>query len=145
MDSHKNPSPAVDAVIFYNNTNNIILIERKNPPFGFALPGGFVNDGETLEDAVRREVKEELSINIFLWEQFYTYSDPKRDPRKHVMSTVFIASTTEMPKAADDAAACHIKSIYSVVYNTISMCFDHGHIVSDVERYFAMGQRRRLE
>jgi 8-oxo-dGTP diphosphatase len=152
MDSFKNPAPAVDAVIFYKSTDNIILIERKNPPLGFALPGGFVNEGESLEDAIKREVKEELSINILVWEQFYTYSDPKRDPRKHVMSTVFIATTTEMPKASDDAKEWYIRDINALISNRdpeilggLPLVFDHHKIISDVARYTSGdGKRRRL-
>jgi len=151
MDSYKNPSPAVDAVIFYKDTDNIILIERKNPPLGFALPGGFVNEGESLEDAIKREVKEELSINILVWEQFYTYSDPKRDPRKHVMSTVFIATTTETPKAADDAKEWYVRDISTLTYHPdqilggLPLVFDHQKIISDVARYTTGdGKRRRL-
>jgi ADP-ribose pyrophosphatase YjhB (NUDIX family) len=141
MDSYKNPSLAVDAVIFYRDTENIILIERKNPPLGFALPGGFVNDGESLLQAVKREVKEELSIDIVVWEQFFTYSDPHRDPRKHVVSTVFIASTTETPKAADDAA----NVIITPIRNFPKTAFDHTKIITDVFVYYHNNLRRRLE
>jgi len=146
MDSYKNPSPTVDAVIFYKDTNNIILIERKNPPYGMALPGGFVNDGESLEEAVKREVKEELNIDILVWEQFFTYSNPQRDPRKHVMSTVFIATTTEEPKAGDDAANCKVLRIGTLLGMHVDLfAFDHNRIIRDVHRYMTTGVRRKLE
>lgn len=150
MDSHRNPSLAVDCVIFYKDTDNIILIERKNPPLGLALPGGFVNVGESLQTAIHREVREELGIEVFLHEQFYTYSQPGRDPRQHVVSTVFIGSTTETPVAGDDAANWylrHIRAAISDVGKTEKqrLAFDHKQIISDVERYInGDGRRPRL-
>jgi 8-oxo-dGTP diphosphatase len=141
MDSYKNPSVAVDAVIFYRDTDNIILIKRKNPPHGYALPGGFVNEGESLLNAVKREVKEELSIDVLVWEQFFTYSSPNRDPRKHVISTAFICTTTEAPKAADDAA----EVIIVPLHNLPKLVFDHSKIITDVFVYQRNGLRRKLE
>ena len=146
MDSFKNPAPAVDAVIFYKSYGDIILIRRKNPPHGLALPGGFVNEGESLETAVKREVKEELSIDIFLLEQFHTYSDPQRDPRKHVMSTVFLATTTQRPVAADDAADWNFYDLsklldppqyssHDVMITPPELAFDHQRILRDVQNY----------
>lgn len=142
MTEYRNPTPAVDAVVFYRNYDHIILIDRKNPPHGLALPGGFVNENETLEEAIKREVKEELGLNIFLQEQFYTYSHPERDIRKHVMSTVFIATTTDIPKAGDDADAYVIVNAYT---RNMNLAFDHAQIINDVNRYIATGQRRKLD
>jgi 8-oxo-dGTP diphosphatase len=87
---YKNPTPTVDAINHKNS--QILLIERKKEPFkGYmVLPGGFVNEGERVEDAAKREVKEETSLDIVLLEILGIYSEPKRDPRGHVMSTVFI-------------------------------------------------------
>jgi len=87
---YKNPTPTVDAINHKNS--QILLIERKKEPFkGYmVLPGGFVNEGERVEDAAKREVKEETSLDIVLLEILGVYSEPKRDPRGHVMSTVFI-------------------------------------------------------
>ena len=96
------PFSTVDAIIEING--GIVLIERKNPPFGWALPGGFVDYGESLEDAVVREAKEETSLDISGVKQFHTYSDPKRDPRFHTIGTVYIAQAEGKPQAGDDAA-----------------------------------------
>ena len=83
----KNPIPTVDIIIELEG-KGIILIKRKNPPYGWAIPGGFVDYGESLENAAMREAKEETSLDIELIKQFHTYSDPKRDKRFHTISTV---------------------------------------------------------
>jgi len=80
-----------------------VLIKRKNPPHGWAIPGGFVDYGESLEDAAVREAKEETSLDAKLVRQFHTYSDPKRDPRHHSITTVYIAEAKGIPQAKDDA------------------------------------------
>ena len=87
---YRNPSPTVDLIIELPG-HRIVLIERKNPPHGYALPGGFVDYGESLEDAARREALEETGLKVELVRQFHTYSDPSRDPRKHTITTVLIA------------------------------------------------------
>ena len=84
------PYSTVDMIIEMEN-GGIILIKRKNPPFGWALPGGFVDYGESLEEAAVREAREETSLEITLTTQFHTYSNPKRDPRRHTITTVFVA------------------------------------------------------
>ena len=100
---YKNPTPTVD-IIIYSSDNKIILIKRKNVPYGWAIPGGFVDEGESLEQAAKREAKEETSLNIKLIEQFFTYSNPERDKRQHTISTVFIARIISGdPHAEDDA------------------------------------------
>jgi ADP-ribose pyrophosphatase YjhB (NUDIX family) len=93
----RNPLLTVDAIIEIDK--GIILIKRKNPPAGWAIPGGFVDYGETLEEAAIREMKEETSLDINLVRQFHTYSDPDRDPRHHTVSTIFIATARGIPKA----------------------------------------------
>lgn len=120
----------MDIIIEINN--GIVLIQRKNPPHGWALPGGFVDYGETLENAARREALEETSLNVQLVEQFHAYSDPGRDPRHHTVSVVFIAKAKGMPKAADDA-----KEAAVFQENTLPqpIVFDHARIVSDYFRY----------
>ena len=97
----RNPLVTVDIIIEIDN--GIVLVQRRNPPLGWALPGGFVDYGETLEASAIREAKEETSLDIQLREQFHSYSDPARDPRHHTVSTVFIATATGFPRAADDA------------------------------------------
>lgn len=98
---YKNPLPTVDIII--ENSGGIVLVERKNPPHGWALPGGFVDYGETLEQAAVREAAEETGLDVTLTRQLRTYSDPARDPRHHTISTVFVATATGRPTAGDDA------------------------------------------
>lgn len=118
----------------------IVLIERKNPPHGWALPGGFVDYGESLERAAVREAKEETSLDIQLMEQFYTYSGPSRDPRHHTISTVFIARASGEPRGADDARRAQIfteKNLPS------PLVFDHPQILGDYFHYRKTGERPR--
>jgi ADP-ribose pyrophosphatase YjhB (NUDIX family) len=122
----RNPVPTVDLIIEYNE--GIILIERKNPPDGWALPGGFVDYGETLESAARREAKEETGLDVELIRQFHAYSDPGRDPRHHTITTVFVAHAKGRPKAGDDA-----KELGIFTENTLpdKIAFDHRAILAD--------------
>jgi ADP-ribose pyrophosphatase YjhB (NUDIX family) len=110
----------------------IVLIERKNPPYGWALPGGFVDYGESLEASAEREAKEETSLDIRLDEQFHSYSDPDRDPRHHTVTTVYIAKGFGTPKAEDDAKNI---GIFSESNLPSPMVFDHGKIVGDYFQY----------
>ena len=114
----------------------IVLIKRKFPPFGWALPGGFVDYGESLEQAAIREAKEETSLDIELLCQMHTYSDPKRDPRKHTISTVFIARAEGNPIARDDAQEIKVLSKDELNF---PLAFDHEKILKD---YF---ERRNKE
>ena len=123
------PFITVDAII--EITGGIILIKRKNTPYGWALPGGFVDYGETLEDAVRRESEEETGLTIEIVRQFHTYSDPKRDPRHHTVSTLFIAKASGTPVAADDAQDVGIFT-EDTLPNEIA--FDHRKILEDYFR-----------
>ncbi len=102
MQKSRNPIPTVDIIIELKK-QGIALIERKNPPFGWAIPGGFVDYGETLEEAAKREALEETSLNVKLKCQLHSYSDPKRDNRFHTVSTVFVAEADGTPTAGDDA------------------------------------------
>jgi ADP-ribose pyrophosphatase YjhB (NUDIX family) len=122
----KNPVPTVDTIIRY--LGGIILIQRKNPPEGWALPGGFVDYGETLEAAAVREAKEETGLDITLIRQFHTYSDPSRDPRQHTLSTVFIAEASGEARAGDDAAALGTFPGNRLPDNIV---FDHKQILED--------------
>jgi 8-oxo-dGTP diphosphatase len=132
---YKNPIPTVDIIIQMNS--RILLVKRRNEPFrGYmAMPGGFVNEGETVEDAAKREVKEETSLNIELIDILGVYSDPKRDPRGHNMSTVFIGKIPTIRNgrvkaaAADDALELQWMDL-EVIPNE-KFAFDHKNILKD--------------
>ena len=131
MKKYKCPIPTVDIIIEIKRKNGqegIILIKRKNPPHGWALPGGFVDCGESLEEAAVREAKEETSLDIKLKSQFHTYSDPKRDPRKHTISTVYVAAAQGRPKAQDDAQDI---GIFTEEEINFPLAFDHQKILAD--------------
>ena len=102
IEVYRNPIPTVDIIIEIES-KGIVLIKRKNPPYGWAIPGGFVDYGESLEEAAVREAKEETNLDVKLIRQFHTFSDPKRDPRHHSISTVYIAKKKGILKAKDDA------------------------------------------
>ncbi len=121
------PFLTVDAIIEVNG--GIVLIQRKNPPFGWALPGGFVDYGESLESAVIREAKEETGLEIFDLVQFRTYSEPDRDPRFHTVSCVFIAKAKGKPKPATDAKDSVIFSLEEI--KDLEFAFDHRRILAD--------------
>ncbi len=121
------PYVTVDAII--ELPEGIVIIKRSNPPFGWALPGGFVDDGESLEEAVVREAKEETNLDLTEVKQFHTYSDPARDPRFHTIGTVFIAKAKGIPKAGDDAA--DIKVIKLNQIGKLEFAFDHKKILAD--------------
>jgi len=126
----RNPFPTVDLIIELEG-RGIVLIQRKNPPYGWALPGGFVDYGESLEAAAVREAKEETSLDVTLVRQFHTYSDPARDIRQHNISTVFLAKAGGVPRAADDAEEV---GIFTKETLPAELVFDHGRILED---YFA--------
>mgnify|MGYP006290930965 FL=1 len=131
MSEHpRNPLVTVDIIIEVEH--GIVLIERKNPPYGWALPGGFVDYGESLERAAVREAEEETSLTITLQEQFHSYSAPDRDPRQHTVTTVFIATAGGTPAAQDDAK--HL-GIFSRDDLPSDMAFDHGDILNHYFRY----------
>ena len=123
--ARKTPLLTVDVIIELNE--GIVLIERKNSPHGWALPGGFVDYGETIEAAAIREAKEETGLDVTLLKQFHTYSAPDRDPRNHTVSTVFTAQAKGKPKAGDDAGKAEIFSAKDLP----PLVFDHGKIVDD--------------
>ncbi len=128
--NHKNPLLTVDIIIEINDT--IVMIERENPPFGWALPGGFVDYGESLETAAIREAKEEISLDIKLVKQFQAYSDPSRDPRHHTVTVVYIAKAIGIPKAADDAKRSGLFTKNKIPEPIV---FDHEKILYDYFRY----------
>lgn len=123
---YRNPFPTVDVII--EIAGGIVLIERKNPPFGWALPGGFVDYGESLEEAAIREAKEETSLVVQHLRLVGCYSDPSRDNRMHTISTVYAAAGEGTPRADDDAANLKIFRLDELPEQ---LCFDHGRILSD--------------
>ncbi|BAW95893.1 mutator, NUDIX family protein [[Synechococcus] sp. NIES-970] len=141
--TYRNPAPTVDIIIELGDRPHrpIILIERKFEPLGWAIPGGFVDYGETVETAAKREALEEISLDVQLVEQFCVYSDPGRDARKHTISIVFIAMATGEPQAADDAKAVGIFHPWELPQN---LCFDHGRILQDYWSYRHHRIRPRL-
>ena len=140
MPEYRNPKPTVDILIELPG-ERLVWIRRKNPPHGWALPGGFVDEGESLEHAAAREAKEETTLDVTLTEQFFTYSDPKRDPRQHNISTVFIATAAHEPQGADDAAEARA---FPRDAPPAPLCFDHAEILRDYLAYRRTGQKRRL-
>ena len=128
---YKNPCPTVDIIIEIEaegGVPGIVLIKRKYPPPGWALPGGFVDYGESLEDAAVREAREETSLDITLKYQLHTYSDPGRDPRKHTITTVYVASARGTPEARDDALELEIVAPEGI---DRPLAFDHRKIIDD--------------
>lgn len=128
---YKNPLPTVDIIIELKG-KGIVLIERKNPPLGWAIPGGFVDAGETLEAAAVREAFEETGLNVRLRAQFHAYSDPARDPRHHAISVVFIAEADGAPVARDDAKAA---GVFTEDTLPPVLAFDHARILKDYFRW----------
>src|SRR5690554_3548431 len=134
--AYKNPTPTVDIIIEIDG--RIVLISRKNEPLGWALPGGFVDEGETVEHAAWREAREETGLEVVLTEHFYTYSDPRRDPRQHTMSTVFIATANGAPEAYDDAADAQLFELDAL---PTDIAFDHARILAHYRAYLQNGER----
>ena len=130
----RNPVPTVDVIILDDSQQNIVLIKRKYPPIGWALPGGFVDYGESLEAAALREALEETNLELKLICQFQTYSNPSRDKRRHTISTVFIGIfNTGKLCAKDDAADAQWFNLNELP----KLVFDHGLILEDFKKYFS--------
>jgi 8-oxo-dGTP diphosphatase len=136
---YKNPKPTVDVLIeLAGSPGTLVFIERGNEPHGFALPGGFVDEGEWVADAAVREAKEETDLDVELLELFHVYSDPSRDPRMHTISTVFIGRASGTPKGGDDAKRCIVCKPDELPGPLV---FDHATIVSDYLTYRRSGKR----
>jgi ADP-ribose pyrophosphatase YjhB (NUDIX family) len=125
----RNPAPTVDAII--ELPHGIVLIERGNPPLGWALPGGFVEYGESVEAAAVREAREETGLEVRLTQLLGVYSDPHRDPRSHTIAVVFVGVAQGVPVAGDDAAKAEI---FTEATLPAPIAFDHAQILRD---YFA--------
>ncbi len=141
--TYRNPAPTVDIIIEMIDRPHrpIILIERRHEPLGWAIPGGFVDYGESVEAAAKREALEETGVEVTLIEQFHVYSDPNRDQRQHTISIVFIATAQGNPHADDDAKGLEIFEPWQIPGN---LCFDHDQIIRDYWHYRHYGSRPRL-
>jgi ADP-ribose pyrophosphatase YjhB (NUDIX family) len=126
---YRNPIPTVDIIIEIQG--GVVLIERRNPPHGWAIPGGFIDYGESAEAAAIREAGEETSLDLEGLKQFGVYSDPDRDPRHHTLTVVFTARGIGTPLAADDAARI---GVFGPDDLPSPIAFDHGKILGDYFR-----------
>jgi 8-oxo-dGTP diphosphatase len=128
------PLIAADIIIELTDKPNrpIVLIERKNPPFGWAIPGGFVDVGERLESAAIREAKEEVCLDVTLKALLGMYSDPKRDERGHTVTAVYVAEATGEPQAADDAKNLDIFDLENL---PDQLAFDHAQVLEDYRKF----------
>ena len=125
----RNPVPTADIIIRVDG--GIVLIKRKNPPYGWAMPGGFIDYGESAESAAVREAREETSLNITDLKLFGVYSDPDRDPRQHTLTVVFTANAKGTPVAQDDAADI---GVFTRDNLPAPFAFDHEKILDDYFR-----------
>ncbi len=127
----KTPFLAVDGIVKLldqkGNFKGIVLIERKNPPVGLALPGGFVEIGETVEEAVVREIKEEVNLDFKIERLLEVFSNPNRDPRFHLVSVVFVGHAIGEPKASSDAKEAKVYKLEDIPWD--KLVFDHGEIL----------------
>ena len=142
---YRNPTPTVDVIVYRRDSKcsilEVLLIERSNPPHGWALPGGFVDEWEMVETAAIREVEEETGLKITLDELLYVYSNPSRDSRQHNLSVVFtaeiLANTEPRLTAGDDAQ----QAIFFNVKSLPALAFDHAEILADFETWLFTGKR----
>jgi len=123
---YRNPIPTSDIIIRIGA--GVVLVKRKNPPFGWALPGGFIDYGETAEHAAIREALEETSLNVTDLKLVGVYSDPDRDPRHHTLTVVFTALGHGTPKASDDAQEVGVFTRHDLPF---PLAFDHAKILDD--------------
>ena len=135
---YRNPIPTADILILRDN--QIVLIKRKNPPYGWALPGGYVEEGESVENAAIREAKEETGMDVQLDSLFYVYSDPKRDPRQHNIAIAFTAHADGEPAGSDDAA----EAKYFDLDKLPELAFDHATVIKDYLEFKKTGKQPEL-
>ncbi|NOQ13630.1 MAG: NUDIX domain-containing protein [Methyloprofundus sp.] len=133
------PLLAADAIIELTDLPGrpIVLIERANPPFGWAIPGGFVDVGEIIEQAAVREAREEVSLEVQLIALLGIYSDPARDTRGHTVTAVYITEAAGSPIAADDAKNCQVFNIDELPE---PLAFDHAQVLNDYIKFRQTGQ-----
>lgn len=131
----RNPYPTVDVVVEVEG--GIVLIERAREPLGWALPGGFIDYGESPEDAARREVMEETGLDVELTALLGAYGAAGRDPRQHNLSVVYVGRAKGQPSAGDDAATASVHALDAL---PSPLCFDHAVIVEDYLAYRAQGR-----
>lgn len=133
---YRNPYPTVDVLI--ELADGLVLIERSNEPRGWALPGGFIDYGESPEDAAIREAKEETGLDISLTGLLGVYGAPDRDPRQHNLSVVYTATAEGEPAGGDDASEARVFPLTDL---PTPLCFDHSTILEDYQRFLATGER----
>lgn len=138
------PLLAADAIIELTDKPNrpIVLIQRKNPPYGWAIPGGFMDVGERLETAAIREAKEEVCLDVTLKALLGMYSDPKRDDRGHTVTAVYVAEATGEPQAADDAKSL---ALFTLDNLPDELAFDHAQVLEDYRKFRETGQVAALK
>jgi 8-oxo-dGTP diphosphatase len=142
MKEYKNPTPTVDVIL--ERESKILMVRRKKDPYKdhLALPGGFVNEGETVEEAMKREAMEETSLEVHPLEILGVYSDPKRDPRKHIVTVVFVGIIVSGDLRANDDAAgiewIQLGSIESLQQHKL-FAFDHAQILQDYRQWKSSG------
>ena len=134
--AHRNPLPTADVIVEVGD--RIVLVRRKHPPAGWAIPGGFVEVGETVESAAVREALEETGLSVTLTALLGVYSDPARDPRHHTVSAVYVGRAEGTPAGGDDAAEARLFAEGDL---PSPLAFDHAKILSDYFRYRKTGQR----
>jgi 8-oxo-dGTP diphosphatase len=137
----KGPAVTVDVIIEMASSRPapLVLVKRRFPPLGWALPGGFVSVGETLEQAALREAHEETGLHVQLTDLLGCYSDPARDPRQHTVTAVYVGWATGMPQAGDDAATCIIHRPGQD--EPLPLAFDHATILGDYLDFFCKGRK----
>jgi 8-oxo-dGTP diphosphatase len=142
MKEYRNPTPTVDVIL--ERDSMVLMVKRKKDPFKdrLALPGGFINEGETVEDAMRREAIEETSLEVLPKDILGVYSDPRRDPRKHILTVVFVGIIAGGEiRASDDAASIewiHLSSIDDLQQQN-QLAFDHAQILRDYRLWKSSG------